>query len=254
VSGAEWTVLTRRTSAPKLTWLLRALEAAGVQGRLNGDAFLAPVMEVHQADFARAWDLLAPVDDLPDDDPTFGPSRTARAWWLDQADPVLVGVTGGALGLLANKARRAFAATAGCIPAGASAYTCPLAGGVIESCPASLWPACRPLVRLETFGLALATHLGADDSDTIRRCGEVYREVVAWAKDAEVPVPITVTVLCHVVAREIGDDWIERLAPLPAVQVVRTVMRETVKVNGTVVPRRPERDFSDLAQRGLNLN
>ena len=67
-SEVEWAVFTRRTDDPKLGWLQRQLEVAGIVSRRNGRTFHAPILEVPAEDLDDAWALLDPVDEVPDDD------------------------------------------------------------------------------------------------------------------------------------------------------------------------------------------
>lgn len=62
-----WTTFTRRTNDPKLGWLERRLDEAGIPHRRSGESFHAPIMEVHLDDLDKAWDILSPVDDEPDE-------------------------------------------------------------------------------------------------------------------------------------------------------------------------------------------
>jgi len=68
---SAWTTFTRRTDDPKLAWLEDQLTAAGILSRRYGRSFHAPILEVQKKDLDRAWDILLPVDDIPDDDPQF---------------------------------------------------------------------------------------------------------------------------------------------------------------------------------------
>ena len=72
-----YVLFTKRTDDPKLAWLERQLAAAGIKSRRNGESWHAPILEVKQKDLQAAWDILAPVDDLLDDDPGFTASRTS---------------------------------------------------------------------------------------------------------------------------------------------------------------------------------
>jgi len=67
----HWAVFTRRTNLPKLGWLMRQLQEAGIPHRLHGLSFHAPILWVRKADEDRAWAILSPVDDMPDDDDNF---------------------------------------------------------------------------------------------------------------------------------------------------------------------------------------
>jgi hypothetical protein len=67
----QWEMLTKRTNDPKLLWLEDQLDVAGVAHRRNGESFHAPILEVDKAKLDKAWEILTPVDDVPDDDPRF---------------------------------------------------------------------------------------------------------------------------------------------------------------------------------------
>jgi hypothetical protein len=62
---------TRRTDDPKLSWLERKLDQAGIAHRRMGFSFHAPILEINEQDMAAAWAILGPVDDIEDDDPRF---------------------------------------------------------------------------------------------------------------------------------------------------------------------------------------
>lgn len=66
-----WVRFTKRTDDPKLAWLERRLDAAGIKHRRNGESWHAPILEVDKARLNDAWAILTPVDDVPDDDPQF---------------------------------------------------------------------------------------------------------------------------------------------------------------------------------------
>lgn len=69
--GKSWITFTRRTDDPKLAWLERRLDAAGIEHRRNGESFHAPILEVPVEKYDAAWAILTPVDDIEDDDPRF---------------------------------------------------------------------------------------------------------------------------------------------------------------------------------------
>ena len=64
-----WERMTKRTDDPKLAWLERQLDKAGIAHRRNGESFHAPIMEVDTSKYDEAWKILDPVDDIPDHDP-----------------------------------------------------------------------------------------------------------------------------------------------------------------------------------------
>ena len=61
-----WTLFTKRTNDPKLKYLEARLDDAGIPHRRMGRA---PILEVHRNRLDDAWELLDPIDDVPDDDP-----------------------------------------------------------------------------------------------------------------------------------------------------------------------------------------
>lgn len=65
----RWTMFTKRTEDPKLSWLERQLDKAEIPHRRNGASFHAPILEVPFNKLEAAWRILEPVDDVPDDDP-----------------------------------------------------------------------------------------------------------------------------------------------------------------------------------------
>jgi hypothetical protein len=65
----DWETFTRRTDDPKLAWLERQLTAAGIEHKREGKSFHAPILKVRTHELNAAWDILEPVDDVPDDDP-----------------------------------------------------------------------------------------------------------------------------------------------------------------------------------------
>lgn len=67
----KWETLCKRTNNPKLAWLERKLADAGIASRRNGRSFYAPILEVQEADYSAACDILNKVDNIPDDHPQF---------------------------------------------------------------------------------------------------------------------------------------------------------------------------------------
>jgi hypothetical protein len=65
----EWKMLCKRTNDPKLSCLEDMLDEAGIPNRRNGHSFHAPILEVDDRRLDEAWDILTPIDDIPDDDP-----------------------------------------------------------------------------------------------------------------------------------------------------------------------------------------
>ena len=67
----KWEMFTKRTEDPKLAWLEAKLDEAGIANRRNGESWHAPILEVDASRIDDAWDILTPVDDIPDDDEMF---------------------------------------------------------------------------------------------------------------------------------------------------------------------------------------
>ena len=68
----NWAQFTKRTNAPKLTWLQKKLTEAGIPNRINGRTFHAPILEVPDDKLDKAWELLPnDIDNREDDDPMF---------------------------------------------------------------------------------------------------------------------------------------------------------------------------------------
>lgn len=68
----EYKCLTRRTANPKLGWLMQQCKNAGLRVFIQGKRMLGdPISWVHRDDLYKAWDILDPVDDIPDDDIRF---------------------------------------------------------------------------------------------------------------------------------------------------------------------------------------
>jgi len=70
-SKVTWVALTRRTEEPKLTYLRRQLDKAGIENRITGESFHAPILSVPEQCINSAWDVLDPIDKFEDDDPRF---------------------------------------------------------------------------------------------------------------------------------------------------------------------------------------
>jgi hypothetical protein len=66
-----YVLFTKRTGGAKLRWLLRQCEDAGLRVLREGRSWHAPTTWVHRYDEGKAWEILNPVDDIPDDDPQF---------------------------------------------------------------------------------------------------------------------------------------------------------------------------------------
>jgi hypothetical protein len=62
---------TKRTNNPQLAWLQYQLDSAGIINALSGESFHAPILTVDESRLNDAWDILTPVDNIPDDDPMF---------------------------------------------------------------------------------------------------------------------------------------------------------------------------------------
>ncbi len=67
----EWKQFTKRTESPKLDWLIDTCTAAGLRVVQSGASWHAPITYVHRDDYAAAWKILSPVDDIRDDAPRF---------------------------------------------------------------------------------------------------------------------------------------------------------------------------------------
>jgi hypothetical protein len=65
-------VFTRRTNDPKLRWLQDRLDEKGIPNWRDGKSFHAPILKVRECDLDAAWEILSPIDDVPDDDPQWG--------------------------------------------------------------------------------------------------------------------------------------------------------------------------------------
>jgi len=244
-----WTTLTRRTDAPKLTWLMGALTAAGIENRLNGASFHAPILEVR--DVEQAQRILGPVDNLPDDDPAF--NGTSPAWWLGYLHDPVVGDLLGAVGVAANSVRTSIADDVRCVPEGEPRDQCPLASGVIEECPQDLWRICHPLVRLETFCLSMAEVLPLSSSTRVQ---EVAQDVLVAVQSAHGPDGLLAGFM--VLANWLTQDLLRDLASLAqdTVALGGAISAELVKADdGTIVPMRSETGnwitLNEAVDRGL---
>lgn len=68
----RYVAFTRRTEDPKLSWLQRRLDESGIESRINGSSFHAPILEVDEGRIDDAWRILTPeIDDMPDDHEMF---------------------------------------------------------------------------------------------------------------------------------------------------------------------------------------
>lgn len=67
----KWVLFTKRTEDPKLAWLERRLDEAGIPHKRDGYSWHAPIMRVPEEFEDAAWEILTPVDDIEDDDPQF---------------------------------------------------------------------------------------------------------------------------------------------------------------------------------------
>ena len=64
-----WETFTKRTNEPKLRWLERQLELSSIPSRRGPrPSAHAPILEVPAQHLDAAWEILGPVDDIPDDD------------------------------------------------------------------------------------------------------------------------------------------------------------------------------------------
>lgn len=64
----NWTQFTKRTNDPKLSALESMLDDAGIPHRRHGESFHAPILQVPAERLDDAWQILDPIDDIPDDD------------------------------------------------------------------------------------------------------------------------------------------------------------------------------------------
>lgn len=67
----EWLTFTKRTSNPKLGWVMDKCKSAGLRVFKEGKSFHGPTSYVHRDDYAAAWAILGPIDNIPDDAPQF---------------------------------------------------------------------------------------------------------------------------------------------------------------------------------------
>lgn len=246
-----WTSLTRRTEAPKLTWIMNALKAAEIMCRLNGQSFHAPILEVKKDQFDAAWKILEPIDSLADNDPMFDDPDHARAWWI--ATDVKTGTVIAALGLAANKVRRSIADGIKCVPEGASQYDCPLATGVIEECPAMLWTVCKPMARLEVFGIAMASTLGVEDEKAIALCDGLIRAMRDPRRRGLTDEGSYMIAFFHVIGLWLSENALSQASTLRHHDpggIVNKVMEETVRQpDGKILPRKAVVEMQDLIGR-----
>lgn len=68
---SDYVLFTKRTNNPKLAWLITQCKQQGIRIKRERKSFHAPVTLVHKEDEDRAWKILSPLDDVPDDDPMF---------------------------------------------------------------------------------------------------------------------------------------------------------------------------------------
>lgn len=71
MSRENYVLFTKRTEEPKLGYLVKLCHEAGLRVEKRGMSFHAPTTYVHVDDEEKAWEILDPIDDLPDDDPMF---------------------------------------------------------------------------------------------------------------------------------------------------------------------------------------
>jgi len=67
----KWVTFTRRTNDPKLKYLEQRLAANGIESRRKGESWHAPILQIKQKDLDAAWEILTPIDNVPDDDKGF---------------------------------------------------------------------------------------------------------------------------------------------------------------------------------------
>ena len=71
MNSPDWATFTRRTEDPKLAWLERELDKREIPHKRDGRSFHAPILKVPKGNLDAAWEILAPLDDVNDDDPQF---------------------------------------------------------------------------------------------------------------------------------------------------------------------------------------
>ena len=73
----KWTMFTKRTNDPKLSYIEHRLDEMKIRHRRNGESWHAPILEVPEADLDAADKLLDErhgrycLDDVRDDNPKF---------------------------------------------------------------------------------------------------------------------------------------------------------------------------------------
>jgi len=68
----EWKLFTKRTANPKRAWLMAKCKEVGLRVFIQNKRFMGePISYVHRDDFTAAWAILAPVDNVRDDDARF---------------------------------------------------------------------------------------------------------------------------------------------------------------------------------------
>ena len=81
----SWTLFTKRTNDPKLSYIEYRLDELGVPHRRNGESFHAPILEVPEEYLKVAWKLLDErhgryrLDDVRDDHPKFAAYEDFRS-------------------------------------------------------------------------------------------------------------------------------------------------------------------------------
>jgi len=73
-----WKMLCKRTEDPKLAYIEWLLDLSGIPNRRNGHSFHAPILEVDERDFDKAWKILDPIDEIYDDDERFRGAEELR--------------------------------------------------------------------------------------------------------------------------------------------------------------------------------
>jgi hypothetical protein len=81
MNDPTWVRLCKRTEDPKLAYIEWLLEGEGIETRRNGHSFHAPILEVLDSQYEKAWSLLTPIDDIPDDDPQFVGAESLRGYY-----------------------------------------------------------------------------------------------------------------------------------------------------------------------------
>ena len=75
----KYTQFTKRTDDPKLKWLEGELDKVGIKHYRDGYSGHGPIMMVDESMLDAAYEILTPIDDIPDNDKRF---QEGFAWHL----------------------------------------------------------------------------------------------------------------------------------------------------------------------------